>query len=110
MNQPLKPAPMAGDVDFVGPWNNFLSSISGIDGVLTVVAVFGVIIVVVSLISWIWKKRRGGGAGGFPVMAVGLGALLAAPKAVIPVVLLILQWIVNICIGFVEAMGGLGGA
>lgn len=104
------PVVMAADVDFVGPWNNLLGSINGVDGILTVLAVFGVLIVVVSLVGWIWKKRRGGGAGGFPVMAVLCGALLAAPKAVIPIVLVILQWLTNIFLGFADALSGLGGA
>ncbi|TDP92405.1 hypothetical protein EDF62_1612 [Leucobacter luti] len=88
-------------MDFTSGWNSLIGFAPA--GLWNVLAVFGVIIIVAALANWFWKRRKGGGGGGggggaFPWMAIGLGALLAGPKLVIPALLLIAQALVALAI------------
>lgn len=99
-----------GSVDFTSQWNKLISA-PWLSGLLSVLGVVGIAIVALSILGWVWKKRRGGGGGsGFPIFPVIIGAILASPKFVIPVLLIILQWVATFAVQAVEWFGNLGGA
>lgn len=93
-------------VDFQGGWNSFWGAISGqLGGLGTILTWVGMLMVLGSVIGFIWQKRRGGGggqglAGVFIVMFIG--ALLAAPGALIPGLLGIIDWVGNVIIALVN--------
>lgn len=94
-------------VDFRGGWNSFWGAISDqLGGITTILTWVGMLMVLGSVLGWIWQKRRGGGGGGqgltgvFIVMFIG--ALLAAPGAIIPGVLGIIDWVGNVIIALVN--------
>lgn len=83
---------MNSNLNLVTAWNTLWTQLtSWAPGIGTFLAVLGILIVVAFLIKWGWSKRRGGGAGGFPTMAVVIGLILAGPTIVVPVVLSIVQ-------------------
>lgn len=88
-------------MDLVAGWNNLWGAVSGGGKLGVILAAVGVAIIVFAVLSWLWKKRNGGGGGmsGFPWMMILLGAILAGPSVVIPLILMIAQVIINIVIG-----------
>lgn len=97
-------------VDFSGAWNTFWGSISGsLGGLSTFLAVIGMLMVVFSAIGWLWQKRRGGGfaqgSSGL-LITMTVGACLAAPSALIPLILGIFDFAANSMIAFFERISG----
>lgn len=91
-------------MDLVTGWNSFWSALSGGSASLNIIlAALGAAIVVFAVISWVISKRRGGGVSGFPWMMVILGVIFAAPTLAIPVVLGILQIIINVVLKIANA-------
>ena len=87
------------NVDLTSGWNSLLSAIQGATGnLLGVLAMVGVAMIVIAILVWAYQRRKGG-VSGFPWMMVVLGAALASPAAVIPLLLTILEFIVNFFIG-----------
>ncbi|MBN9214135.1 MAG: hypothetical protein J0J04_04840 [Microbacterium sp.] len=84
---------MNSNLNLVTAWNTLWTQLTAwAPGLGTFLAVVGMLVIVIFVGKWGWDKRRNsGGAGGFPVMAVIFGLLLAGPTIVIPVVLSILQ-------------------
>lgn len=102
---------MDGKVNFAGGWDKLWSSIQGlISGDITnILTIIGVLMVVFAIGKYLFDKRRGGGAtqGLAAVMWVmGIGALLAAPQVVFPIALRILDTIINLIIGVINAAMG----
>lgn len=72
-------------------------------GVMNLLTAVGAVIVVMAVAKLLWEKRRGGGGGGMGggkgsegiMWALALGALLAAPNLILPVLLQILDVIAN---------------
>lgn len=92
---------------FVDAWNNLLSIIPNQEGIFRIAAIVGAVVFFVALFSWLWKKRKGGGAGmaGFPWMATVIAAILVAPAVLIPLLLLIAQvFVFNICVPIGQAI------
>lgn len=91
-------------IELVGPWNTLwggiTSSLGGGKNFIGVVAVLGVILIVAGLITFLWQKRRGSGGNTKQlVMTTVIGALLAGPSVVIPLILTIAELLVNIVLG-----------
>lgn len=85
---------MKSNLNLVTAWNTLWAQLtSWAPGLGTFLAVVGMLVIAIFVGKWAWDKRRGGagGAGGFPVMAVIFGLLLAGPTVVIPVILSIVQ-------------------
>ena len=99
MSSPLAMA--AGDtVNFRESWSKFWSSLTsstGIGGLFTLLSLVGMLLVAMAIIKWAWDRRRGGGGGGSGAIigAVIVGALLSAPNLIIPIVLLIVDVVIN---------------
>lgn len=92
-------AVMAAKIDLHGAWKTFEQALGNtVNPLLTLLAVFGVLIVIVAIGKWAWDRRRGqGGMGQTGGVWGGLlvGALMCAPKVLIPIFLLILDVIAN---------------
>lgn len=92
-----------GTVDFVTSWTTLWTPIRNAVGgqVVTIIAVVGVALVVFSFISFLWRRRRGGGVAGMGSLVVPLtiGAILAGPDVVVPLLLHAAQAVVNVAVG-----------
>lgn len=90
----------------VSGWNDLMDLLgNGGQAIFTIAAVIGVVVLLASVLGWLWQRRKGSvSVGGFPWMAVIVGAVLAGPKVVIPVLLgigdaliglgkIVLEWI-----------------
>lgn len=102
--------PLAGDVvNFKDSWSTVWSALtSGWPGLTTAMSVIGVVLVVVAVISWAWARRKGGNMSQGSDKIVGaliIGGLLSAPGLLIPLVLQILDWIINIGAKLIEKIG-----
>lgn len=90
-----------GDVGLKGAWDQLVAVIP--PGVMTLAAVIGVILVVFGLVSWLWRKRTGGGGlNGFPVMMVVLGGILAFPALLMGPALMLLEGLLNVFVSLIE--------
>ncbi|MDU6150912.1 MAG: hypothetical protein E6640_01635 [Actinomyces urogenitalis] len=89
-----------------------LDSVPGMNGLFVLLACVGVGLIAVSIISIAWEKRRGGGFGGMGGSGARLGwvivmgAVFAAPKIIIPVLLWFFEVIANFAFSLVN--GALG--
>ncbi|WP_182050444.1 hypothetical protein [Changpingibacter yushuensis] len=97
---------LADDSNLHGQWSTFVSVVGGDGSFLTFLAVIGIAMIVAGVIMMMWTKRRGGKASGAVYLMI-IGVVLAAPKAVIPLVLLGWDFFANIVIGI--ATRGFGG-
>lgn len=106
---------MGGDLNLKGGWDTILSAIeaaSGSEALFTVLAVAGTVIVIVAVMATLIAKRRGGQLfGGHDnsriTGAVIAGAVLAAPKIVIPAALWVIDLVGNAVIQVLRN-GGVG--
>lgn len=93
------------EVDFSSGWDQVWSAISGSmgDGLTDLLTVVGVILVIFAIITWLWQRRRGGGGGGGGglVYMIIIGAILAAPGAIIPAFLTIIDLVVNAALNLI---------
>lgn len=91
---------MSDKIDLTGAWGTFFAAFEtsvGVGRILTLLSILGVLIVVMALIKWAWDRRRGGGMGqsGAVWGSLLVGALMCAPKILIPVFLFILDAVAN---------------
>lgn len=79
-------------------WNKLWSLLGPHSGAIgTVLAVIGVAVLVFSIIGWVWQRRKGSvSVGGFPWMAVIVGAILAGPTVTLPILLGIGDILINL--------------
>lgn len=60
----------------------------------------GVILVVFALGKWLWDKRKGGGGNSSALMWTAIvGAALAGPTVIFPILLGLVDWVLNGIIG-----------
>lgn len=88
----------ADTVDLAGAWSGLwgrVSGASGVSGLVTMMTWVGVAMVVFAIGKWAWSRRRGGAQAGQIGWPIFVGALLAAPNAVIPGVLWMVDLLVN---------------
>lgn len=86
---------MGTKVDLAGAWTGLwarISGASGITGLLTLMTWIGVGMVVFAIAKWAWSRRRGGAQAGQLGWPITVGALLAAPAAVVPAFL----WLIDL--------------
>lgn len=82
-----------------GGWNTVWSSLTGgWPGLVTAMTVIGVILVLAAVISWLWSKKRGGSgnASQAVIWMLVIGGLLAAPTVLIPLILKLCDFLINI--------------
>jgi len=95
------------NVNLSAAWTTFWSAINRgqISTLLTIVTVIGLIVMVSALLGFVFKKRRGGGGDTKGLWwAIAIGALCSAPNVLIPVILKLIDLIVNIVLGAVNAL------
>lgn len=93
---------MAGSVDLVSGWSSVWSSVTSAVGskLTNLMTAVGVIIVVFALGKWLWERRRGGGGSHSGLIySMAVGGLLAAPEVIIPVLLTIIDYVINAVVG-----------
>lgn len=103
---------MYADIKLGEGWDNLIGAFekqAAFEKILTLLTAVGALLVVMAVVKWFWDKRRGGGGGGGGNSSVGwalaVGALLAAPQIIIPVILDILDVVAN---AFVDVFDGEG--
>ena len=92
-------------MDLVGPWNRLVGIMP--PTLLNILAVVGILLIVIGLGKWFWDRRRGGGAQGFPWMMLILGGVLAGPRVFVPVILMLVQAIINVISALIKGVSGL---
>lgn len=90
--------------ELVNGWTTFWGAIDKSGSISTLLSIAGGAVMAWFLLSWLWKKSRGGGGGGspmqgFPYWPMAVGLLLTAPTFLIPLVLRLLQGLINVLSG-----------
>jgi hypothetical protein len=94
-------------LDLVSSWTTFWDAISlGISGpVLTTITIIGVGLIVFSIVKYLWDKRRGqGGKSSTVWWTLLFGGILLAPDTLIPILLRILQWAIDLGLKVLESV------
>ena len=93
----------AASVNFQSGWSTVWKSVSGAVGaqLTTLLTAIGVVLVVFAIIRWLWDRRRSGFQGNHSglLWTFGVGAVLAAPDVVIPLLLGLADVVTNAVIG-----------
>jgi len=89
-----------------GAWKAFWEGISsGLGNLPMGLAIIGMLIIVAGLVKFFWDKRRGGGGNNSQLVWTSVvGALLAAPNLIIPLLLGILDLVVNMFVKLVKSV------
>lgn len=97
--------PLATNIDLSGAWDTLWGAVTASTGpILTnVLSVLGVIILVLAIFGYIWSRARGRGNAGGLVWAIVIGAVLAAPGVVFPILLTLIDLVINAVIDIVNA-------
>ena len=86
--------------NLVGAWDSFWGTVSGSNGIgslFNILAWVGLLLIVSAIVKFIWDKRRGGGGNSQAVVfALLVGGLLAAPNMLIPLVLRLVDFVINL--------------
>jgi hypothetical protein len=98
-----------GEIDLSGGWTTVWNAISGpLATFTTFLTAVGVIIIVMAVLKFLWDKRRGsgGGGGGQGASSIGwaiaLGAVLAGPNLILPLVLEVVDIFANAAINLIK--------
>lgn len=85
------------EIDLQGGWESFYNSVRSSvgSGLFDLLTGLGAVIVVIAILKWIWDKRRGGARSQGVLWAIVVGAILAAPGLIIPVMLGIIDTVAN---------------
>lgn len=93
-------------INLSGSWTTFWAKVSGATGmsdVLMYLGWIGMLVVVGGIFTYLWKKRRSQGQGVSGMGQIGwamlVGAILAAPSVLIPVLLWFVDLVANLAIG-----------
>jgi hypothetical protein len=94
---------VAASVNFQSGWSTVWSSVTSAVGapLTTLMTAIGVVLVVFAIVRWLWERRRGGWQGNHSglLWTFGVGAVLAAPDAIIPALLGLADVITNAFVG-----------
>lgn len=89
---------MKNEIDLSGSWDKVWSAVSGDSTITTLAAIVGVILVLAAIGGFIWRKARGKGsegAGRGLILTLLIGAILAAPSVVLPLLLGLADLLIN---------------
>lgn len=83
-----------------GAWDRFwgiVTGSSGVDTLFTILAIAGMLLIVGAVVKFLWEKRRGGGGNSQAmVWSIIAGGVLAGPSLLIPLVLRIVDFVINL--------------
>jgi cell shape-determining protein MreD len=98
---------METSVDLSGGWSTFWNAVTSSAGTpLTgILSVLGVCVLVFTLASYFWQRARGQGHNdsGKLVWALAVGAVLAAPGVIFPLILGLMDMVANAVISIYQA-------
>jgi hypothetical protein len=90
-------------VDLASYWGSLWSTLSTTLGskTTTLLGVIGLILLIGGVLTYLWERRKGGGGQGHTKLlwTMLIAGILAAPNFIIPVILFILDAIINAIIG-----------
>lgn len=92
---------LLANVNLAAGWTTVWSAIQSAIGsqVTALLTAIGVILVVGAILKWIWDRRRGGGGNHSHLLyTLLIGGILAAPDFIIPVILTILDTLINVIV------------
>jgi hypothetical protein len=92
-------------VDLFGAWTGLwgrVTGAAGVDQLMTLATYVGVGLVAFSIGKWAWSRRKGGAQAGSIGWPLAVGAMLAAPNAVIPAVLWMADGVANIVVNILK--------
>ena len=93
----------AASVDFQSGWNTVWNSVTAAVGtqLTTLMTALGVVLVVFAIVKWLWDRRRSGFQGNHSglLWTFGVGAVLAAPEAIMPLLLGLADLVTNAAVG-----------
>lgn len=94
------------NLNLSGAWTAFWNGISsGLGNLPMALAIIGMLIIVGGLVKFFWDKRRGGGGNNSQLVWTSvIGALLAAPNLIIPLLLGIIDLVVNMFVKLVASV------
>lgn len=99
---------MLASVSLKSGWTTFWTAVSGSLGpVTTLMTVAGVLLVVGAIVKWMWDRRRGtqGQHSGL-IWSMAIGAILASPDLLLPLLLGLVDAVINIVAGVFSNAGG----
>lgn len=93
-------------LDLSGAWSAFWRGISsGLGNLPMALAIIGMLIIVGGLVKFFWDKRRGGGGNTSQLAWTSIvGSLLAAPNLILPLLLGIIDLVVNMIVKLVKSV------
>jgi len=97
---------MAAEIDLSGAWSTFWNAVTASAGaqLTNVLSVLGVVVLVAAFAGYLWQRARNkGGDNGKLLWAVAIGATLAAPGVIFPLVLNVVNLIANAAISVYQA-------
>lgn len=96
-------------IDLVSAWNTFWNTVGGVISgpVQTTITVIGIGLILFTVVKYLWDKRRGTGGKTSPIWwTLVFGGVLIAPQVLIPLLLSVLQWVINLVIKVVAPVWG----
>jgi hypothetical protein len=97
---------MQASVDLSGGWSTFWNAVTSSAGTpLTgILSVLGVMVLVFALAGYFWQRARGKSSdNGHLMWAMAVGALLAAPGVIFPLILGLMDMVANAVISIYQA-------
>lgn len=85
-------------------WDAVWSAVkTGAPGLSELLLSVGVVLMVFALGKWLWDKRKGGGGNSSALLWTAVvGAALAGPEVIFPIMLGIVDWLINTVVGIVQ--------
>lgn len=82
--------------NLAGTWAAFWGKLTTpLAGIITILTFVGIALIVGGVLKYFWDRRRGGANTGQLLWAIGIGALLVTPNALLPILLRLADMIVN---------------
>lgn len=103
--------PASGEtIDFAGAWSTLWTAVmkaANIGGIMTVLTIGGALIALIAIGKYLFQQRKSGGQGaGHGLSQIGwalpVALLLMAPNLLIPLVLKIVDVVVNVLVNIIK--------
>lgn len=101
---------MNGQINLKGSWDTVWSGItSSIPGLSILLSILAVVALSVTLVLWFWQRRKNLGAGGSQTLigTAVAAAVFAAPDLIIPLLLGLIDGVLNFVVGLLQKGAGI---